>query len=282
MAGKVQMDRLIVYQKQFIQKMMTPEISHTPDRFAIYHNNWCFGLIKALKNHYPVCERLTGIKFFEAMTKQYVKLNPSSYFSLNDYGENFAEFVGSFPPANQLPYLPDVATLEWAIHRALIGKANINTEHHKIIEMMNDLDKINNLDNFGNLITPQLSLNINLNIMENGTFIASKYPIHKIWQTNQEDYIGDTTVNLNEGEAWLFVWLKGFDLRIDTLEKIEWEILKVLYGKKMLKGKISLIEMLQSESGSAGSESTEYASSFIQTLSNLIQKGLIIAIPELH
>ena len=37
---------------------------------------------------------------------------------MNHFGASFADFLNSFPPAAELPYLPDMARLEWAVHLA--------------------------------------------------------------------------------------------------------------------------------------------------------------------
>ena len=37
---------------------------------------------------------------------------------LNELGAHLADFLPAFPPAQSLPYLPDVARLEWLAHQA--------------------------------------------------------------------------------------------------------------------------------------------------------------------
>jgi len=38
--------------------------------------------------------------------------------ALAEYGDGFADFLAGFAPAQSLPYLADVARLEWAINAA--------------------------------------------------------------------------------------------------------------------------------------------------------------------
>jgi hypothetical protein len=87
-------------------------------RFAIYRNNVVVGLIDALSERFPVCLRLVGEEFFSAMAQCYVPVSLPRTPMLFEYGEDFAEFVSGFEPARGLPYLPDVARLEYAIGRA--------------------------------------------------------------------------------------------------------------------------------------------------------------------
>ena len=56
--------------------------------------------------------------FFNAAVDAYVRACPSTSGDLNVYGDAFGEFLAGYPPAADLPYLPDVARLEWAVDEA--------------------------------------------------------------------------------------------------------------------------------------------------------------------
>lgn len=87
-------------------------------RFSVYRNNVVFGLINALAERFPVCLRLVGDDFFRAMARLFVRASPPKSPVLAEYGEDFPGFISTFDPARELPYLADVARLEWAIGRA--------------------------------------------------------------------------------------------------------------------------------------------------------------------
>jgi uncharacterized protein (UPF0276 family) len=85
-----------------------------PDRgFAIYRNNVAVSLIDALADTYPVVRELVGDEFFRAMAQNFTRLHPPTSPVMAAYGNGFADFVAGFPPAATLPYLADVARLEW-------------------------------------------------------------------------------------------------------------------------------------------------------------------------
>lgn len=87
-------------------------------RFAIYRNNVHVALVEALRATYPVVARLVGAEFFRAMARCYVGGTLPRTPVVIDYGEDFPAFVGRFKPAASLPYLEDVARLEWLWSRA--------------------------------------------------------------------------------------------------------------------------------------------------------------------
>jgi hypothetical protein len=89
------------------------------DRLAIYRNNAAATLVGALRIAYPAVEKLVGAEFFEGTARVFMERHPPRTAYLNDYGSEFADFLGAFPAAAELTYLPDVARLEWAVSSAL-------------------------------------------------------------------------------------------------------------------------------------------------------------------
>lgn len=83
-------------------------------RFAVYRNNVVAGLTKALGDAYPCVKRLVGDAFFDAMAGVFVREHPPQTPVMILYGEPFADWLDRFPPAAQVPYLADMARLEWA------------------------------------------------------------------------------------------------------------------------------------------------------------------------
>lgn len=82
-------------------------------RFAVYRNNVTQGLTKALALRFPVVQRLVGAEFFAAMARVFLEKEPPATPLLFAWGAGFPGFLRAFPPVRGLPYLPDVALLEW-------------------------------------------------------------------------------------------------------------------------------------------------------------------------
>jgi hypothetical protein len=96
--------------------------SHTASRpvkrFQVYRNNVFAGLIGVLRARFPVLERLVGEEFFRAMARVFVEMHPPRSPALLDYGEGFMPFLRGFEPVSELPYLAEVAMIEWLRQRA--------------------------------------------------------------------------------------------------------------------------------------------------------------------
>lgn len=83
-------------------------------RFAVYRNNVVSALIGALADTFPVVQQSVGEAFFRAMAAVFVRQQPPRSPVLARHGEAFAGFVADFPPAASLPWLADLARLEYA------------------------------------------------------------------------------------------------------------------------------------------------------------------------
>lgn len=87
------------------------------ERLAIYRGNLTANWDKALASAYPVVRQLVGEEFFTGLARAYGKACASQDPDLNQFGDRFAEFLAGFEHVAELPYLPDMARLEWALHR---------------------------------------------------------------------------------------------------------------------------------------------------------------------
>lgn len=83
-------------------------------RFAVYRNNVAVSLVEALARRFPAVCAIVGDEFFRAMAWEFVLASPPRSPVLLSYGEAFPDFLQSFAPVADLPYVADVARLEIA------------------------------------------------------------------------------------------------------------------------------------------------------------------------
>lgn len=83
-------------------------------RFSVHRNNVVAGLINALAETFPAVHALVGDEFFRAAGAVFVRAHPPVSPVLIHWGGAFPDWIAAFPPAAGVPYLGDVARLEWA------------------------------------------------------------------------------------------------------------------------------------------------------------------------
>lgn len=87
-------------------------------RFKVYRNNVQHSLTRALAARFPVVEQLVGADFFTAMARVFIATASPRDPVLLHWGDGFGTFLDHFPPVAHLPYLGDVARLEYTRGRA--------------------------------------------------------------------------------------------------------------------------------------------------------------------
>lgn len=86
-------------------------VSETPG-LSVYRNTVTRGAIDVLAATFSTVVSLVGEDWFRAAAAVYVAEHRPTTPSLLRYGEDFADWLASFPPAQDTPYLPAVAHLD--------------------------------------------------------------------------------------------------------------------------------------------------------------------------
>ena len=161
------------------------------ERIAVYRRALFANYRNALAATYPVVKRLVGPAFFDTAVDAFVVAHPSSSGDLNVYGDAFPEFLARYPHALALPYLADVAALEWAQDEANRA-AETTTSPRDVLAMLA-------------AIPPAALSTMRIDLAPSCRLVASPYPVLRIWQVNQDGLSGEETVSLSSGPDRLLV-----------------------------------------------------------------------------
>lgn len=83
------------------------------DRMRIYRRSCNETQTAALRVSYPAVLALVGDAFFDQTARGYRHAHPSRSGNLQAFGDGLASYLEALPNCRSLPYLPDVARLEW-------------------------------------------------------------------------------------------------------------------------------------------------------------------------
>ena len=160
-----------------------------PDaRLNIYSNTCAGNLVGALRISFPAVRKLVGDDFFEGAALVFIAAVPPKSAYLNAYGAEFPQFLAQFPPASSVPYLADVARLEWAVNRAA----------HADDAVPLDLGALRSLD-------PADLDGLTLRFEPSVALLASAWPVDAMWRANQPDADPDAVVDATTGPVALEV-----------------------------------------------------------------------------
>ena len=134
-----------------------------------YRNNCHVALIDMMAARFPVVLKLVGEEFFRGLARSYIRAHPPKSAMTINYGAGLPEFLRNFEHVQDVPYLADVAELEWLRMEAYnaADRKSLGGEDLAAI----DPDRLSETS---------FELHPSLRLMR------SDYPVYSIWLANVE------------------------------------------------------------------------------------------------
>lgn len=209
------------WQQSFFHALLGEAATPYPQaRFRIYERNIRLSLTDALRSTFPVVQALVGEGFFTQMARHFIAEYPPGSCCLQDYGAELAAFLGGFQPAETVPYLADVARLEWAWHLAYwcVDESVLG---------FTDLQAVP-ADQHAEL---QLPLHCS------ATLFTSRYAPIAVWQAHQQGAVEDDNCTINPLAGPEYVLVRRtpkLEVQVVRLSAAEWQLLQALqYGASL-------------------------------------------------
>jgi hypothetical protein len=175
----------------------------------IYRRNVLSNLHGALASTYPAVRRLVGDPFFREAADRFARAHASTSGDLNLYGAAFAAFLADYPYARELPWLADVARLEWACHESFHAAEAPAFDAAALAA-----------------VAEERRAEIRFRIHPAVRLFASAHPVLSIWEANQPERDGtpDVTVGAQQG----IVRREGPVVHVERLAPAEWRFVAAL------------------------------------------------------
>lgn len=155
----------------------------TERRIGIYRQNVFANLANALADIYPVVKRIVGDVFFTESAHTFIAAHPSRCGDLSWFGGEFADFLCGYRHAGELPYLPDVARLEWLLHAAFHAADCAPLDMAQLAA-----------------VAPENMHLLAVGLHPSVALLSSPFPLLQIWQANQPGN------HENGDENWQIDW----------------------------------------------------------------------------
>lgn len=172
-------------------------------RFNVYRNNVALSLINALSQTFPVVQELVGKDFFDTMARHFSITHLPESPMMFQYGDKFPAFIKDYEPAQSLPYLADVAQLEWARNISLYAKNQSPIS-------------IDQLGQFEQDQMPDVKFNLHPSLQ----LINSDWPIITIWQAHQVQGNQDGLNQLPDQGQSAVVLRPGLEVNVHEIDPI--------------------------------------------------------------
>ena len=174
------------------------------NRLGIYRGNAAANAAKAMEAAYPVVAKIVGAEFFLGLATQYRSRFPSRDGDLNEYGDYFAAFLADFAPAREMAYLPDVARLEWQVHRAHYAADRVSFDPARLAS-----------------VPTEHQLQLRPRLHPACDVLHSAYPLARLWEVHQTAFSGDFEVDFSQGPSHVLVFRPRFKVVVACIEEAE-------------------------------------------------------------
>lgn len=180
------------------------------NRMKVYRNNVIRGLSDAAMAPLPMCKKLVGKEFIETAIRSFVVNNLPTEGNLNFYGQDFPEFLKNYEPAKKVPYLSDMASLEWAWENAYYADDDLPLDVRQLERLKEE--------QFTDL---RFSLRASVSLLE------SSYPLHKIVDyCRAEEHIEELDITPSSEKTYLLIFRPELKVELRKIDQAEYNFLK--------------------------------------------------------
>jgi len=172
-------------------------------RLAIYANAYCMRLVETLQKDFPAIFYLLGDDGFTQVALDYIKKHPSQHPSLRFFGQYFSEFLHQDTDYRAMPYLSELAQLEWLLVEAFNAKD---------VSLIQESDVAN--------VPPEAWSTLVLHFHPSIHCFQYRWNIIPLWQAEQNQQTPPQPEKLDSEETCL-VWRQNFMTLYRTLEPDE-------------------------------------------------------------
>ncbi len=185
------------------QPALVADIRPAAARLFIHRHHVLDSLASALASTFPTVQALVGADFFRDLARAFIGRSLPSQPVLAEYGADFPAFIADHEAARDLPYLADVARLDWALNLAFHAPAGSRLTAADLAAVPTDR-------------LPSLRLGL----APGTALISSPFPLDRIWAASQPGSPADP-VDLDGGGADLLVVRRPDDAVFVALPALE-------------------------------------------------------------
>ena len=186
-------------------------------QFQVYRNNMRYSLADSLGATYPAIKALVGDEFFNWLAGQYLSQHPSRSGDLHEFGGHLSETLEQMEEVNKLPYLADLARLEWHYHE-VFHEADANPIG---IEVLAGVPQ----DQLGEL---RLTLHPATRLLQ------SDYPLLDIWNLAIHRTSEDQAIDLQSGGESLAVTRRNLEMQFHRVDENVYRFMQLVQEERRL------------------------------------------------
>lgn len=188
--------------------------------FGIYHRGFINRFTENLAKTYEAVKWVLGPELFEETARSYIQENPSVYFSINQYGETYPDFLVSYPKTKTIPFLFDLASFEWLLSELNEAPAPTPLSTEQAYELLQSEDcKVHFIDAMD--------------------LYQCDYAIYDIWRQRHQGRYRFENINWAHQEC-ILLYKKSNNVLVQRIDANEGRVIQSLYQGHSLAQSLSM------------------------------------------
>ena len=183
--------------------LAVPQGVDIDERLAVYVNGYPARIEESLRETFPAVAHVVGPGAFCALVHRYVAAVSLSSYNLNDAGAAVPAFVCGDPLSEGLPFLADLATLEWRVARAFHAHAQPAVLPQRLAA-----------------VSPDDWPAVVLRFQPAVAVVRSRWPIREIWGL-RDTPVDQIDIDLSGRPDQVLVYRVGFAVQCESIASAE-------------------------------------------------------------
>lgn len=177
------------------------------ERVGIYSDAYGTRLFEALKTDFEATCKVLGEEDFYDLTLSYLKEFPSISTSIEEVGVKLPEFIGKHPLGIKIPYMQELATLEWNLVESFYA---------------DDLPPFDqtSLNTLSSSVWGEVKLTLDTSIK----LLSTSWPILTVWETKKSFIIPEIKPAL----SFYLIHRHNYNVQVRAINEIEYHALSMV------------------------------------------------------
>lgn len=172
-------------------------------RLQVYTDGYPARILEALAETFPACAHILGDATFAAMGERYVSQLRGAPRNLNDVGAALESFLRTEPLCESLPFLPDLAALEWTTQQAFHSREGEPFDGSKCGDW-----------------TSERWMRARIEFQPSVTLLRSEWPLSELRDAIDVDR-ESIDIDLTRQPRCFLIHRSGFDVEIESVSEFE-------------------------------------------------------------
>lgn len=225
-----------------------PPAGSVEARWHIYETGLLARASEAIENDFPALAKVLGAGPLRSLTARYLARFPPRSHDIGRLAERLADFLESDGLSRELPFLPDLARLEWALAQAFVVSDDPALHWGDMASLGADG-----------------AADLRLQLRAGAALLRSRWPIHDIWSCRDRP-LSEIDVPVSRRPCAVLVGRRGLDLVCRALDGAGLRVVETA-----LRGE-SLAQAIDSWDGEA--------EALVGAFRRLVDDGVLARLPE--